>query len=257
MKIGFIGFGNMAQAITKGLLDYKVIAPQDICACAAHYDKLEKNAAKFGIGPCKSAREVVENSHIVILAVKPYQIADVSYEIKDAFDGKFMVSLAAGFGFDKLENYFQNVHMISAIPNTPIAVGKGILICQEKNSLTEDEKAEFAALFDSIARIVEVESTHLDIAGTVAGCSPAFVAMFMEALGDAGVKYGLKRNVAYELAAAVIEGTGALYLDSKMHPGELKDAVCSPAGTTIKGVSALEKDGFRGDIIDAIDAIME
>ena len=110
-------------------------------------------------------------------------------------------------------------------------------------------------LFSKIALIEVVDTKHFSIAGTIAGCTPAFTAMYLEALGDAGVKYGLTRTQSYRLAAKMIEGTGALYLSEAKHPGELKDAVCSPGGTTIKGVASLEKDGFRGVIINAIDAI--
>lgn len=117
-------------------------------------------------------------------------------------------------------------------------------------------EAKLAELFGPIALIAPVDSKHMDIAGTIAGCSPAFAAMFIEALSDAGVKYGLQRAQALEMAARVLEGTGALFMADHSHPGVMKDSVCSPGGTTIRGVSQLEKDGFRGDIIDAVDAVM-
>lgn len=257
MKVGFIGFGNMAQAITKGLVNAKVLQPEDIYACAAHYDKLENNARIFKIHPCKNVKEVIEQSDIIIIAVKPYQITKVMQPAAELIGNKMVISIAAGFYYDKLIQVLPEAHFISAIPNTPISVGQGILMCEEKNTLSEDQKAQLVRLFEPVAMIEAVDSKLINIAGTISGCSPAFAAMFIEALADAGVKHGLSRNLAYALSGKVLEGTGALFLDQGVHPGVLKDAVCSPGGTTIKGVSSLEKDGFRGDIINAIDAIIK
>lgn len=255
IQAGFIGFGNMASKIVQGFLKENVLPASAICACAAHYDKLCANAAKYGITPMASAREVVEASNVIIIAVKPYMVESVMSGCLDLLGDKMVISLAAGMPFEKLHAIMPNAHCISVMPNTPIGVGQGILICETTNSLTDDQKAILVRLFENVATIVPVDSAHLSIAGTIAGCSPAFAAMFIEALADAGVKYGLQRAMAYELAAKVLEGTGALYMEERMVPAAMKDAVCSPGGTTIKGVCALEKDGFRAAIIGAIEAI--
>lgn len=255
-KIGFIGYGNMAQAIVTGLIASGKMEGQQIYACAAHYDKLCDNAKAAGIQPMKTALEVVEHSDMVVLAVKPYLIGTVVEPIKSCLKGKVVVSIAAGFNFDKYEAIFEaGTHHISTIPNTPVAVQEGIFVCENRNSLTEEELAEFEDLFGSIALIEMVDSKNLSIAGTLSGCTPAFTAMYMEALADAGVKHGLTRPCAYRLAAQMITGTGKLYMERKEHPGQMKDAVCSPGGTTIKGVASLEKNAFRGSVIEAIDAI--
>lgn len=256
MKIGFIGYGNMAQAIAKGLITSGKMQADQIYACAAHYDKLCDNAKKAGIHPMETALEVVQQSDIVVLAVKPYLIETVVEPIKAYLAGKMVVSIAAGFNFEKYEAIFEaGTHHISTIPNTPVAVQEGIFVCEDNNSLTEEELAVFKDIFGAIALIEMVDSKHLSIAGTLSGCTPAFTAMYMEALADAGVKHGLTRPCAYRLAAQMITGTGKLYLENKEHPGQMKDAVCSPGGTTIKGVASLEKNAFRGSVIEAIDAI--
>ncbi|WP_301094435.1 pyrroline-5-carboxylate reductase dimerization domain-containing protein [Faecalibaculum rodentium] len=165
--------------------------------------------------------------------------------------------IAAGFTDRKLRPLLpDDCESLCVMPNTPIRVGQGILVWETGSTLSADMEAKLAELFGPIALIVPVDSEHMDIAGAIAGCSPAFAAMFIEALSDAGVKYGLQRAQALEMAARVLEGTGALFMADHNHPGVMKDSVCSPGGTTIRGVSQLEKDGFRGDIIDAVDAVM-
>ena len=147
------------------------------------------------------------------------------------------------------------MHIQCTIPNTPMAVGKGVLVTETDNTLTDAQNETFEKLFSSISLIERVDSAHMGIGMCIAGCAPAFTDMYIEALGDAGVKYGLQRATAYRLAAKMVEGVGALYLANETHPGAMKDAVCSPGGTTIKGVASLEESAFRGAVIKAVDAI--
>ena len=130
-----------------------------------------------------------------------------------------------------------------------------MLACETAHNLTDAEYQTFSDIFGKIALIVPVAASQFSAAGTLGGCTPAFTAMFLEALGDAGVKYGLSRAASYQMAAQVLVGTGMLYLESDLHPGVLKDGVCSPGGSTIRGVAELEKRAFRGTVISAIDAI--
>ncbi len=253
--LGFIGFGNMAQAMARGLIESHTCSGSRITACAAHFDKLQKNAAALGVQPAQTAAEVVEASDLVILAVKPYQVAQVVESVRDALANKIVISVAAGCDFDFYETILASgTHHLSTIPNTPIAVGHGVIACENRHSLTEDEYALFTGIFGQIALIEPVDTKLLSTASSVAGCGPAFAAMFLEALSDAGVKHGLPRATAYRLASQMMLGTAALQLATGEHPGAMKDAVCSPGGTTIKGVAALEKGGFRSSIISAVDA---
>ena len=259
--IGFIGYGNMAQAIAQGMVDAGVLDGEHIVACAAHYDKLERNAAKFGIRAVHTAAEVADAANVVVIAIKPYQIEDVIGPIvaKLAQSSKFVVSIAAGWDLNKYRylfgEQFDAVHIQCTIPNTPMAVSKGVLVTESDNTLSETQTETFEQLFAPISLIERVDSAHMGIAMCVAGCAPAFTDMYIEALADAGVKYGLQRATAYRLAAKMVEGVGALYLATETHPGAMKDAVCSPGGTTIKGVASLEESAFRGAIIKAVDAI--
>ena len=192
----------------------------------------------------------------------PYQIESVIKPIADEFakNGRFVVSIAAGWDLAKYQKLFgdlaQSIHIQCTIPNTPMAVGKGVLVTETDNTLTDMQTEVFELLFGPISLIERVDTAHMTIAMVVAGCAPAFTDMYIEALGDAGVQYGLQRATAYRLAAKMVEGVGALYMATGTHPGAMKDAVCSPGGTTIRGVAKLEKDGFRGAVIDAVDAIV-
>lgn len=255
-KVGFIGFGNMAQAMAEGMILKKAVGPGQIYACAKNWEKLRKNTEEKGMNPCKDAGEVVEKADIVIIAVKPYMIQEVIKSVKQMLKGKILVSVAAGVPFDKYEEILEpGTHHLSTIPNTPVSIGEGIIICESKHSLTEEEFSLVESLLSSIGLVQSVETKQLSVAGTVSGCGPAFASMFIEALSDAGVQHGLPRALSYKLASQMVAGTGKLQLSTQAHPGAMKDAVCSPGGTTIVGVAALERRGFRSAVIDAIDAI--
>ncbi len=256
IRLGFIGFGNMAQAMARGLVGEGAMPGERITACAAHFDKLQRTAAEIGVNAVETAREVVEASDFVVIAVKPYLVEQVVEPVRELLADKVVVSVAFGCYFDFFEGILDpGTHHISTIPNTPIAVGAGVISCERRHSLSDDEFAAFADAFGKIALIETVETKLLSVASDIAGCGPAFTAMYLEALADAAVKHGMPRPTAYRLASQMIVGTGKLQLATGKHPGELKDAVCSPGGTTIKGVAQLDKNGFRGAVVDAIDAI--
>ena len=240
IELGFIGFGNMAQAMAQGLVDSGALSGEHIHACAGRFDKLQATAEKLGVN---AYREAVEASDFVVLAVKPYLIEQVVEPVRELLADKAVISVAAGRDFAFYEGVLApNSRHLSTIPNTPIAVGTGVIACEQRHSLTDEQLQTFENLFGRIALIEWVDGKLLSTASSIAGCGPAFAAMFLESLGDAGVKHGLPR-------------AAKLHLETGTHPGAMKDAVCSPGGTTIKGVAALEKDGFRGCVIDAIDAI--
>lgn len=257
-RIGFIGFGNMAQAMAKGLVEHAGFDGGRITACAAHFDKLEASCKPLGVNAVHTPAEVAEASDLVIVAVKPYMVADVLTPAREALAGKAVVSVAAGLLFDFYEDLLgAGSHHLSTIPNTPIAVGCGVIACEQKHSLSDDEWETFTGLFGGIALIEPVAGHLLSTASAVAGCGPAFAAMFLESLADGGVKNGLPRATAYRLAAQMMAGTAQLHLATGTHPGAMKDAVCSPGGTTIKGVAALEAAGLRNALISAVDATLQ
>ena len=257
-RIGFIGFGNMAQAMAKGLVNHAGVDGSRITACAAHFDKLSANCAALGVAAAHTPTEVAQASDLVIVAVKPYMVAEVLAPAREALAGKAVVSVAAGLLFDFYEDLLgEGSHHLSTIPNTPIAVGCGAIACEQTHSLAADEWETFTQLFGSIALIEPVAGNLLSTASAIAGCGPAFAAMFLESLADGGVKNGLPRATAYRLAAQMMAGTAQLHLATETHPGAMKDAVCSPGGTTIKGVAALEAAGMRSAVISAVDATLQ
>lgn len=256
ITIGFIGFGNMAQALANGLLFKNVVKPQQIYASAKNYEKLCKNTREKGMIPCKSTNELVEQCDIIIIAVKPFMIPEVITPIKELLEKKIVISVAAGYPFEKYEAILvPGTHHLSTIPNTPVSIGEGIIICENHHSLTKEEYDTVAELFTKIALLEIVDTKQLTVAGTLSGCGPAFVSMFLEALADGAVKHGLPRDISYRLASQMVAGTGKLQIETGAHPGAMKDAVCSPGGTTIVGVATLERKGLRSAVIEAIDEI--
>lgn len=255
-KIGFIGFGNMAKALAEGLIIKNVVKPNQIYACAKNWDNLCKSTQANGINACKTSQELVNESDIVIIAVKPNVIPSIIKPIKENLKNKIVVSVAAGYTFEKYEELLlPETSHLSIIPNTPVSIGEGIIVAENRHSLSDKEYKLINDIFSKIALLEFVDSNQLSIAGTISGCGPAFASMFIEALSDAAVKHGLTREASYKLASQMILGTGKLQIETGEHPGAMKDAVCSPGGTTILGVTTLEKKGFRGAIVDAIDVI--
>ena len=184
--IGFIGYGNMAQAIAEGLVAAGAIDGTDIVACAAHYDKLEKTTAKVGATPLRTAAEVADAADVVIIAIKPYQIESVIKPIAGALanESTFVVSIAAGWDLARYRELFGAdfgaMHIQCTIPNTPMAVGKGVLVTETDNTLTDAQNETFEKLFSSISLIERVDSAHMGIGMCIAGCAPAFTDMYIE-----------------------------------------------------------------------------
>ena len=257
-KIGFIGFGNMGQAMARGLIQYGSVSPDEISAYAPHGDKLVQNCKLLGITPKLSAPELVKDSQIVIMACKPYQIEEVIQNVGRLLGEKIIVSVAAGWDYDKYKTISPAETKIQCImPNTPVCVGKGVIVAEEKTNICTEEKKELFDMFEKIAKVIILPSRLMDAASAVSGCGPAFIDMVIEAIGDGGVKNGIPREKAYEMVCQTMIGAAQLKMESGLHPGQLKDQVCSPGGTTIKGVAALEKQGVRYAFISAIDACVK
>ena len=229
-RLGFIGMGNMAQALCAGFVNSGKIAAESVYAYAPHYDKLVKNSEKYGFTPCKTLAELVDAVDTVIMACKPYQ---------------------------KYSEYFDSsVRVQFVMPNTPAMVYEGVMLFEAQNSLEEEERTQIKELFAAVGIVEELPSNLMGIGGAVTGCGPAFVDLFIEGYADAAVKYGVPRQTAYRLISQMILGSAKLQLETGEHPGVLKDNVCSPAGTTICGVASLEESGLRSACIKSIDAIM-
>lgn len=256
-KIGFVGMGNMALAIAGGFINSGKVAKENIMAFAPNQEKLKTNAAKVGFIPCADIKKMVVDCGTIIFACKPYQIADVISQIKNELKGKALISVAAGWVHQTFADLLGTETRIQCImPNTPALVGEGVMLFEKTNSLKADELAEIKNLFESLGIVEELPTNLMGIGGAVSGCGPAFVDLMMEAYADAAVKYGIARSTAYRLVSQTLVGSAKLQQKTGDHPGVLKDAVCSPNGTTIRGVAALERNGFRNACIASIDEIM-
>lgn len=256
-KIGFIGMGNMAGAIADGLISKQVISSNDIYAYAPNKEKLQMNAEKIGFIPVESVRKLVDKVDTVVMACKPYQIESVLEEVKDLLPGKALVSVALSWNFERYMAILpETVRVQFVMPNTPAKVGEGVFLFERENSLKTQERTQIMDMFGALGMVAELPADLMGIGGAITGCGPAFVDLMLEAFADAAVKYGIPRSMAYELVSQTVLGSAKLQLETGEHPGVLKDAVCSPGGSTIRGVDALEHAGMRAACMDAIDAVM-
>ncbi len=258
MKIGFIGMGNMAQAIAMGFIKSKKVQKGNLYAFAPNQEKLNKNAKKIGFIPYSTLKELAKDCELFIMACKPYQIEEILTEIKSDIKNKAIVSIAAGWVH---ETYYKilgaDVRIQCIMPNTPAMIGEGVMLFEKTNSLTENELKIIKDLFASLGIVEELPTSLMGIGGAISGCGPAFMDLIIESYADAAVKYGISREMAYRLVSQTMLGSAKLQQTSGLHPGVLKDAVCSPNGTTICGVDALEKAGLRAACISSIDAIIQ
>ena len=254
--IGFVGCGNMAQAMISGIIDSGLYKPDEIIASRRDEEKLSEIKDRFGINTTVDNQTVARTSDILILAVKPYQYETVIHEIKNEIsDETLIISIAAGQTIDSISDMFgREVRVIRTMPNTPALVGEGATgMCFAENIGSEDaDKAK--KIFESFGVVTVVDESLMDVIVGVSGSSPAYIYMIIEAMADAAVSEGLPRDEAYRLAAQSVMGTAKMVLETKEHPGVLKDRVCSPGGTTMAGVRLLEERGLRGTIMEGICA---
>ncbi|MCI1722227.1 MAG: pyrroline-5-carboxylate reductase [Lachnospiraceae bacterium] len=259
MKIAFIGCGNMASAIIGGLLKKKTCGAKDITATAKTQKSLERAEENFGIRTISDNQKACEGADIVVLAVKPQMFGEVLPEIAGSLTEKqIILSIAAGRTLDTLEGFLgSDKKIVRAMPNTPAMVGEGITgFCVNSHVKAADKKTVLSIL-NSFGEAEEVPEKLMDVVGSVSGCSPAFVYLFIEAMADAAVADGMPRKMALHFASQAVLGSAKMVLATGQHPGELKDAVCSPGGSTIEGVQVLEEDGFAGTVMDALRACTE
>ncbi len=255
--LGFLGMGNMAKAISGGLIEKGAIPAENIYAYDVLQDKLAETAKEQGFRPCVTAEELVKNADAVLVAVKPFLVEAVLSPLKDLLKNKVLLSVAASWDFARYETILDpSTRHLFIMPNTPALVGDGVLLLEETHSLTAEEFGQVSRWMETLGVVRTLPSSLMNIGGTVSSCSPAFFALVVEALADAGVMYGLPRQTAYDLAAQAMAGSGKMLLETGMHPGQLKDMVCSPKGTTIAGVAAMEEKGARTALIEAVKAAM-
>ena len=259
MKIGMIGLGNMAQAMIGGILKNGLARPEEIFG-SAKTAQTEKNIKeRYGICVTGDNRKTAQEAELLFLAVKPQFFEEVIGQIRDLdLDNKTVVSIAPGKTLAWLAGQFgQALPFARAMPNTPALVGEGCTAVCFADCVSETQKDAVLAVLRSFGKAFEVPERLMDVVPGVSGCAPAWVFMMLEAMADGAVAEGMPRAQALEFAAQAVYGSAKLVLESGKHPGELKDMVCSPAGSTICAVRVLEENNFRGTVMDAVIACIE
>lgn len=254
-KFGFIGMGNMGYAILKGLL--REYGNEEVVFTDADGERMLKVTGETGVEHVRENAVCAAGAEYIVLAVKPQYYETVIREIKDVVTkDQILISIAPGISISRLNDSFgKEVRVVRAMPNTPALIGEGMTgVCYDAALFSREEKEVIHRFFNSFGKMRLVEERLMNAVVCVSGSSPAYVYMFIEALADSAVKYGLPRDAAYEMAAQTLIGSAKMVLETGEHPGRLKDQVCSPGGTTIAGVSALEEAGFRSAVIKASDA---
>lgn len=263
MKIGFIGTGNMGGALARAAVrtgkDYELLLANRTVEKA-----FELAAETGGLAKVTDNEEIAAEAEYIFLGVKPQMMAEMMAGIapilkkrSDAAEHFVLISMAAGLSIERIRELAGGDYdVIRIMPNTPAAIGEGMILYAAPGVSAADIKA-FREMMSEAGRLSELPEQLIDAGSAVSGCGPAFVYMFIEALADGGVLAGLPRAKAYELAEQTLIGSAKLLMSGKSHPGELKDAVCSPGGTTIEGVRKLEEGGFRGIVMDAVAAAYE
>lgn len=259
MKLGFIGTGNMASAIMGGIIKKQIVAADEIIGADLFAPGRERAKSQFGIHVTDSNKEVVEKAEVIVLSVKPQFYADVIREIRDDIrKEQIVVTIAPGKTLAWLSEQFgKDVKIVRTMPNTPAMVGEGMTAACPNEHMTEEETAYVRTLLESFSRVEIVPERLMDTVVAVSGSSPAYVFMLIEAMADASVSGGMPRAQAYQFAAQAVLGSAKMVLETGKHPGELKDMVCSPAGTTIEAVRVLEERGFRSSIFEAMKVCEE
>ena len=253
MKIGFIGTGNMGSAMMGGMVSSGIVAASNVMASDIFQAALDRISDQLNIATSTNNRDVVDFADIVFLAVKPQYLAGAIDGIKDMdFTDKIVVSIAAGQSIEKLTELFgKQLKLIRVMPNTPALVGEAMSALSTNELVSEDEADIVLHLFESFGKAEIVPEKLQDAVVGISGSSPAYVYMFIEALADGAVAEGMPRAQAYKFAAQAVLGSAKMVLETGEHPGVLKDAVCSPGGTTIEAVATLEALGFRNAVIEA------
>ncbi|WP_074625384.1 pyrroline-5-carboxylate reductase [Bacillus cereus] len=253
-QIGFIGCGNMGMAMIGGMINKNIVSSNQIICSDLNTANLKNASEKYGLTTTTNNNEVANSADILILSIKPDLYSSVINQIKDQIKNDvIVVTIAAGKSIKSTENEFgRKVKVVRVMPNTPALVGEGMSALCFNEMVTEKDIKEVLNIFNSFGQTEIVSEKLMDVVTSVSGSSPAYVYMIIEAMADAAVLDGMPRNQAYKFAAQAVLGSAKMVLETGIHPGELKDMVCSPGGTTIEAVATLEEKGLRTAIISAM-----
>jgi pyrroline-5-carboxylate reductase len=254
-KLGFLGVGNMGEALVKGLITSGAARPEEVMVSARRAERVGELVGLYGVKG-GSNLEVAQHAEVLVFAVKPQILDKVLQEVAPVLrKDQLLISVAAGVPIAAMEHRLAGpMRIIRTMPNTPATVGAGATAIAAGEHATQDDLAVSRAIFGSVGLTVQLEESQLDAATGLSGSGPAYIFLIIEALADAGVKVGLSRRASMQLAAQTVLGSAKLLLESGQHPGVLKDAVTSPGGTAIAGLHTLEAGGLRNVLMNAVEA---
>lgn len=255
LSVGFIGAGMMASALMDGLISKKVVSGPESLFCSDVWEPARKKAADKGINTSPNNDRIVSDAKdVIVIAVKPHIVAKACEDIMTVESDALIISIAAGITIAQLEDNLPGRRVVRVMPNTPCLVGEAACGFSLGALATKEDKELVETLFGAVGLALEVTENLLNAVTGLSGSGPAYVFQFIEALSDGGVRAGLPRKIATQLAAQTLKGAAEMVLQTEQHPGVLKDGVTSPGGTTIAGVEALEKGGLRSTVISAVTA---
>ena len=256
IKLGLIGCGQMGEALLRGVLSAKWASPDQVLVADPAEERLAAFVRLYGVQSHSDNRQVAEQAKLLVLAVKPQVAGAVLSELQGSVDARTLViSVMTGVRLVRMEAELgKSARVIRAVPNTPVLVGAGVTAIAGGTHATAADLKTAAELFSAVGTALVVHERHLDAVTGLSGSGPAYACVIIEALADGGVKMGLSREVALQLAARTLLGAATLMLETGEHPGQLKDRVASPGGTTIAGLRELEAGGLRAALINAVEA---
>lgn len=255
-ELGLIGVGNMGTALLKGVLSSNTIDKEKIIIYDVREEVIKNRLQEFNVKAVSSSTELAKQVKFIIIAVKPQNIDSVLEEIGPQLsEEQILISIAAGVTLDYIKKFIsKNIGLVRVMPNTPALVGEGASAIAYNKNVSENDLKYVKKVFNSVGKVVELEEKHIDAVTGLSGSGPAYVFIIIEALADGGVKMGLPRNIALKLAAQTVLGAAKMLIETGMHPGELKDMVASPGGTTITALHEIEKGKLRATLISAVEA---
>lgn len=263
-KIACIGCGNMGTAMISGILNSKTVPAEQIAVSARSKDTRRRMEKDYGVHATSNNAKLARNSSIIILAVKPGQFDDVAKELREVLEpDQIIISVMAGKTIAQIEESLISIRVagrlkvVRAMPNTPAAVGESMTAVAFGSHIEDDDISHVLPLMKSFGEVEVLNEDSMALVTGLCGSSPAFVYMLIESMADEAVRGGMQRDKAYRLAAQTVAGAARMVLKTGEHPGVLKDRVCSPGGTTIAGVCALEDMGFRSAIMAGVGAAVD
>ncbi|MEG0899250.1 MAG: pyrroline-5-carboxylate reductase [Oscillospiraceae bacterium] len=260
MKVGFIGCGNMATAIIKGVVESGTLKSEDIFVYDLDNEKTNQCSAKYGVNLVANEKDLVSNVDAIVLAIKPKNFEGLLPNIDEDLKEKnpLIISIAAGKTLDFISSFFSyRPALVRVMPNINAKVGEAMCAYCDNNLITDAHEKLVCTIFSSIGKVMKLEEQFFPLFGVIAGSAPAFAYLFIDSLARAAVKKGMSKQIALEIAAQTVYGSAKLIMEGNEHPWELIDQVCSPGGTTIEGITSLQADGFESAIERAVDRAVD